>query len=249
MNSSNIGMEKFCRNCDKWRNDAFELVESKRTFLGIVRQSLFPFYVERSIENRHSRSQSSSSTSFCEPIPFAKQIVTDIKDVDFVLVHGIDALTVDPHSPPVSKTYEELVSKLNELRKLDSFPPMIVANPDFVTLDGAEFHQKMPGTLGRLYERMGGEVIWMGKPGKLIYDYVLQEMQLKPEEIIAIGDSVEHDIKGATENGIDSIFITGGIHAKEVENEDGNGVSRSALEKLFEKHQMYPKYYMESFVA
>lgn len=35
-------------------------------------------------------------------------------------------------------------------------------------------------------------------------------------ECVAVGDSLHHDIKGANAAGMQSIFITGGIHATEL---------------------------------
>jgi ribonucleotide monophosphatase NagD (HAD superfamily) len=72
----------------------------------------------------------------------------------------------------------------------------------------------MPGSLARYYASQGGEVRVMGKPSTVIYQMALDEMKLDPADVVAIGDSMEHDIAGAASMSIDSIFIAGGIHAK-----------------------------------
>jgi HAD superfamily hydrolase (TIGR01509 family) len=55
----------------------------------------------------------------------------------------------------------------------------------------------MPGTLAKQYAAMDGKVYTMGKPDPVIYNLALDALGLKPEEILAVGDSVEHDIAGA----------------------------------------------------
>lgn len=171
------------------------------------------------------------------------QVVTEPTEVDFVLVHGVDAIgTEDGQILPQS--LEELLARLDQLAKLETVPPMIVANPDYVTVNGDAL-ATMPGTLGLHYKKRGGEVVWMGKPGRIIYDYTLDRAQLSPEEVIAIGDSLEHDIRGAKEMDIASIFVCGGIHAREIYKR--GGVSSWALEALYEKHELWPDSYMEYF--
>jgi ribonucleotide monophosphatase NagD (HAD superfamily) len=94
--------------------------------------------------------------------------------------------------------------------------PMIVANPDLVTVDGKEL-RTMPGTLAKWYQAAGGEVHLMGKPAHIIYDAAFAELghQINRSQVLAIGDSLEHDIMGARMAGIDAVFVAGGIHAVE----------------------------------
>ncbi|PHT61148.1 hypothetical protein T459_35014 [Capsicum annuum] len=113
-----------------------------------------------------------------------------------------------------------LPMKLDELEKiLDQCAakkiPMVVANPDFVTVE-ARALRVMPGTLAATYEKLGGEVKWMGKPDKIIYKSAMEMAAVDASDCIAVGDSLHHDIKGANAAGIASAFITGGIHATEL---------------------------------
>lgn len=62
-------------------------------------------------------------------------------------------------------------------------------------MDGSEL-KVMPGSFGRVYEEMGGVVQYMGKPGPFIYTHALEIMQVAKHQVVAIGDSMEHDIKG-----------------------------------------------------
>ena len=170
------------------------------------------------------------------------QVVTEIDEADFVLVHGTDAL--GHPDGPAARSYDELAVILHKVAERAVLPPMIVANPDLVTVNGDQL-EKMPGSFGMLYKELGGEVIWMGKPGKAIYEYILQCRNCQPSDLIAIGDSLEHDIKGAAEMGIDSVLVCGGIHAAEV-CIDGQ-TSHHALEKLCSAYNVMPTYYMDAF--
>lgn len=64
-----------------------------------------------------------------------------------------------------------------------------------VTVDGSSL-RTMPGTLARAYSRLGGEVVLMGKPAAIIYEAAAEMLALPKDQILAIGDSLEHDIAG-----------------------------------------------------
>ncbi len=96
---------------------------------------------------------------------------------------------------------------------------LLCANPDIV-VDRGEVREWCAGALARLYTEMGGESLYFGKPHPPIYDLArrrLAELQLDvPDQaILAIGDGVQTDIAGAMGEDIDSLFITGGLAAKE----------------------------------
>jgi ribonucleotide monophosphatase NagD (HAD superfamily) len=60
---------------------------------------------------------------------------------------------------------------------------------------------------------MGGKVLMAGKPFAPIYDLALQVAGGPPrEQVLAIGDGPETDIKGAAAYGLACIFISGGIN-------------------------------------
>lgn len=105
---------------------------------------------------------------------------------------------------------------------------MLCANPDLV-VDHGERRIFCAGALAQLYEQMGGEVLYFGKPHPPIYDLAQRrasEMGLKfdPDRIIAIGDGIATDVLGGMSEGMDTLFITGGLAAKDmgddVENPD-----------------------------
>ena len=90
--------------------------------------------------------------------------------------------------------------------------PLICANPDKVAVNAEGLHTA-PGALADLYEELGGKVVYVGKPHQPIYKACLEALSdLDPGEIIGIGDSMEHDIKGATDAGVSTAFVLDGIH-------------------------------------
>jgi HAD superfamily hydrolase (TIGR01459 family) len=93
--------------------------------------------------------------------------------------------------------------------------PMVCANPDLAVV-----HNGKPalcaGALAEEYQRLGGRVRWHGKPYPSVYDSCLGLLGINDKRrILGIGDSLRTDIAGAAGAGIDSLFVTGGIHAAE----------------------------------
>lgn len=80
----------------------------------------------------------------------------------------------------------------------------------------------MPGALAQHYEQCGGTAWLMGKPAAAIYEIALRDLDLAPRDVLAIGDSIEHDVAGAHAAGIDALFITSGIHATAFEGAEGD---------------------------
>ena len=100
--------------------------------------------------------------------------------------------------------------------------PMICANPDkFVEVGDKLVY--CGGAMADIYAERGGEVLMAGKPYRPIYDEALSMAQhaagraLAPARILAIGDSVRTDAVGAAQFGVDLLFITGSIHAGELD--------------------------------
>ena len=98
---------------------------------------------------------------------------------------------------------------------------MICANPDLVVQRGDALIY-CAGALAKLYEAIGGEVIWAGKPYAPIYD-LAYEMAGRPERnrVLAIGDGLLTDLTGAREQGLDALFVADGVHAAEALTPDG----------------------------
>lgn len=100
--------------------------------------------------------------------------------------------------------------------------PLICANPDKVVEIGEQIVY-CGGALADIYEDLGGEVLMAGKPYAPIYEEALALAEkavgraVDKSRILAIGDSVRTDAMGAADFGIDLLFITGSIHAEELD--------------------------------
>ncbi|MBN9305304.1 MAG: hypothetical protein BGO82_02335 [Devosia sp. 67-54] len=100
--------------------------------------------------------------------------------------------------------------------------PLICANPDRVVEHGGRIIY-CGGALADLYEAHGGRIRMAGKPYRQIYDEALRLADaaagrpLARSRILAIGDSVRTDAIGAANAGLDLLFITGSIHAQELD--------------------------------
>jgi HAD superfamily hydrolase (TIGR01459 family) len=100
--------------------------------------------------------------------------------------------------------------------------PLICANPDKVVEIGDQMVY-CGGALADIYAELGGEVHMAGKPFAPIYEEALRLAEkaaghaLDRRRILAIGDSVRTDAIGAADFGLDLLFITGSIHAGELD--------------------------------
>ena len=88
-------------------------------------------------------------------------------------------------------------------------------NPDRMVIRGG-VPEACAGAIADLYEGLGGSVLWYGKPHPTIYHHALG-LAGNPHtsNVVAIGDALATDVLGAARQGIDCIFVTGGIHAGE----------------------------------
>ncbi len=98
--------------------------------------------------------------------------------------------------------------------------PMLNANPDIV-VDRGDRREFCGGAVAQLYEQMGGRVMAFGKPHPPIYDMARRRLTeaggewVETDRILAVGDGVLTDVRGATGEGIDCLFVTGGLAAAE----------------------------------
>jgi HAD superfamily hydrolase (TIGR01459 family) len=93
--------------------------------------------------------------------------------------------------------------------------PMICANPDIVVERGDRMVW-CGGALARLYAELGGDVTLSGKPHPPIYEAAMANAGLTDRSrVLAVGDGLQTDIRGACNAGIDALFITGGIHSED----------------------------------
>lgn len=140
----------------------------------------------------------------------------DLASADFILAHGTEGVAL-PDGSVRELDLESVRGLLGEAAALPRPPPFLCANPDLATVDGPSL-RTMPGTLAAWYEAAGGgPVVLLGKPGADIYAAALALAgNPPPSSVLAIGDSLEHDVAGAAACGIDALFVGGGIHKEEL---------------------------------
>ena len=121
--------------------------------------------------------------------------------------------------------------------------PFICANPDIVVERGDDLLW-CAGALARDYSQLGGRTLIAGKPHRPIYEVALKAAsdvlgrEITPEEVLAIGDGVLTDIKGAADNGCDVLYVSGGIHSRDYGDPLDPDIER--LSEFLEKHGHRP---------
>ena len=86
-------------------------------------------------------------------------------------------------------------------------------NPDLMMLtpNGTSFGA---GLIAKEYEKMGGPVMWFGKPHPSIYKFALNKIpEIESKKVLCIGDSVEYDIRGGFNANCSSALVKTGIGA------------------------------------
>jgi HAD superfamily hydrolase (TIGR01459 family) len=115
---------------------------------------------------------------------------------------------------------------------------LLCANPDII-VDRGDKREWCAGAVAQAYSEMGGTSLYFGKPHAPIYDLARRRLSairsnIPDDRILAIGDGITTDIQGAIGEGIDSLFITGGLAAKEtatVTQPDPEKLSQYVVEK------------------
>ena len=114
---------------------------------------------------------------------------------------------LDPDRPQVAHYADDL------RRWAERGVQMHCLNPDRVVVRGSHM-ELCAGSIADAYEAIGGKVEWYGKPFPAVYGHALRLAGNPPkDQILAVGDGLPTDVLGAARNGIDCVFVTGGIHA------------------------------------
>ena len=83
------------------------------------------------------------------------QVVECVNDAEFLLAHGAECLGRPGNGEPREASLDEIRAVLEA--GAEKGLPLLVANPDIVTVSGPDLIV-MPGTFGRWYKEMGGQV-------------------------------------------------------------------------------------------
>ena len=140
-----------------------------------------------------------------------------------------------------TETPEDYADMLRRLRSRDL--PFVCANPDIVVERG---HKLIwcAGALARDYAQLGGRTLIAGKPFRPIYDAAMAEAadllgrEVTVGEVLAIGDGMLTDVKGAADYGFDVLYVSGGVHARDYG--DATGADPERLAAFLAKHGREP---------
>ena len=132
----------------------------------------------------------------------------------------------------------------NELDKFDYIMkkavglnlPAICPNPDLIANQGSNSLVYTAGSFALKYKQLGGKVSYFGKPERSFYEFAIDNYCNDPRYILAVGDNIDTDIKGAIGFGIDSLFVRVGIHKSD------------DIDALLNVIKLKPRYVIDSLV-
>ncbi len=162
--------------------------------------------------------------------------------LQFVPLEAAEYVVCTGLSDDEIETPENYRALLGRLRARNLF--MLCANPDVVVERGDKLVY-CAGALADLYGELGGEVLYAGKPHRPIYAQALSRAAklrgASPplSRVLAIGDSVRTDLKGANAFGVDCLFVTAGIHSEELGGRDSP--NPAAIKQIFADAGTTPK--------
>lgn len=179
---------------------------------------------------------------------------------DLSLFEGLDCELTEEHDARAivctgffetqrAETPEDYLPLLQKLRGRDL--PFICANPDIIVHIGKR-EIWCAGALARLYAQLGGRTLIAGKPHAPIYEEALARAAAKcglpsaaaidRSRVLAVGDGLLTDVKGAEDQRLDCLFIAGGIHMRDCGSD--SAVNPQKLAAFLKKQGYAPKFYM-----
>ncbi len=119
---------------------------------------------------------------------------------------------------------------------------LLCTNPDIV-VDMGDKRVYCAGAIAALYTEMGGESYYFGKPHPPIYDLARRRLnairKVADDYILCVGDGITTDIQGGIGEGLDTLFVSGGLAAEEF-GDDPLDPDPEKLEAFFARHRLSP---------
>lgn len=160
----------------------------------------------------------------------------DLEEVELLADAGFIINTGAEGNVPDASGFVKMLSEAQVLGL-----PMLCANPDRVAIRGGVMGISA-GAIAYQYEQMGGKVVYFGKPHLPIYQRCFKLFpQIDRSAFVMLGDGLPTDIRGANQAGIDSVFLSSGIHQVEL-----SGADAITLDTLFDKYRVRPTYTLSS---
>jgi HAD superfamily hydrolase (TIGR01459 family) len=164
------------------------------------------------------------------------EAVARVEDADFLLLGGVED---DARLEDFNAALEGAAG-----RGL----PMVCANPDIVTVLPDGSFGMAPGAVAHHYEQLGGRVGYVGKPYRPIYQACLEALgHPQHAEVLAIGDSMAHDVAGGAAIELDTALVMSGIHRRIFDVERGASANRAALQELAREYGVLPRWVLPRF--
>ncbi len=145
----------------------------------------------------------------------------ELKNCDFILCTGL----FDENQNDL-EYYKDLLKSYTSKK-------LVCTNPD-LTVHRGNIEELCAGSVAKVFENLGGEVVYFGKPHKEIYKMCFDS----GEKVLAIGDNLRTDIKGANNLNLDCVFITEGVHRNEYNN-------TSELNNLLKKYNVKANFFQK----
>ena len=168
-------------------------------------------------------------------------LAQSVKEADLLLLHGTEVWFRGDDEEQVSfgnfintGNLEETIDPILQ-ECLERKIPCVCANPDVVVQNPNGGVAYCPGLIGQRYQSMGGNVKIFGKPQPEHFEACLRTLGLPADRVCHVGDSLHHDIAGANMAGVDSIFVTSGIHKKDLGTSFGEVAEREKIDQLIEE--------------
>ena len=138
-------------------------------------------------------------------------------DVEFIGPERADFVICSGYYDDEVETPDDYKGMLGQLKANDAL--MVCANPDIFVERGARLVY-CAGALAEAYEKLGGRVIYAGKPHLPAYQLAMEAIEclkghtVPKDRILAIGDGLRTDMAGAANFGLRALFIASALHAK-----------------------------------
>lgn len=184
--------------------------------------------------------------------------ITSVQSADFILAYGTETFVQSNDLQDMLQTDFPVSADMGPYESYLDIGiargiPLLCSNPDLISINGNGIVAHMPGKIAQYYASHGGTVHYYGKPNKGHFDACLQKLNLPSSKVVHVGDSMHHDIKGANNANIDSLFIANGVHAShfEINTIDARDfeIQEVDLQNLIQSTNCNPTYASSSFYS
>ena len=141
---------------------------------------------------------------------FEKNKVNNISQADYFICTGL----FEDHETEINY-YKDLLEKHSNKK-------FVCTNPDLIVNRG-EVREFCAGSVAKIFEEIGGKVIYFGKPYPPVYNL---SANIIDKNVLCVGDNMNTDIKGANIQKFDNLLITNGIHKEELNNININNLEK-----------------------